>query len=261
VWTDLQRTVPSLGRLDGNAAAYFGYALTELVNNVIDHSAAAHVDVFVEEMPDRIVLEVVDEGVGIFEHLRRELGLSTHLEALQELSKGKTTTDPDRHTGEGLFFTSKAAHFFSIESDRLSYSVDNERGDVAVGSVEPPRVGTRVVVEADPARAIDLTKVFEQYTDNHEFSRTRTIVQLFAIGVRFMSRSEAKRLMHGLDKFREVILDFRGVESLGQGFADEVFRIWVRDHPEVKVLAENMSEPIEFMVHRAGYRPTRRTAR
>jgi hypothetical protein len=60
----------------------------------------------------------------------------------------------------------------------------------------------------------------------------------------------AKRLLANLERFREVILDFRGVEGVGQGFVDEVFRVWARDHPEVKLIPVEMNEAVEFMVRR-----------
>lgn len=88
-------------------------------------------------------------------------------------------------------------------------------------------------------------------TDDYELTRTRTVVKLFAIGTEFVSRSEAKRLVHGLEKFREVVLDFTGVEMVGQGFADEVFRVWAREHPEVRLIPIAMNEPVTFMVERA----------
>jgi hypothetical protein len=78
-----------------------------------------------------------------------------------------------------------------------------------------------------------------------------TVVKLFSYGVRFVSRSEAKRLLDGLERFAHVILDFAGVELVGQGFADEVFRVWAAAHPAVALAAENMSPPVAFMVARA----------
>ena len=93
--------------------------------------------------------------------------------------------------------------------------------------------------------------IFDAYTEDLAFTRTRTVVRLFTLGVRFMSRSEAKRLLHGLDKFEEVVLDFAGVEAVGQGFGDEIFRVWARAHPEVRLLPVNMNENVEFMVRRA----------
>ena len=76
-------------------------------------------------------------------------------------------------------------------------------------------------------------------------------IKLFAFGTSFVSRSEAKRLTQGLDRFRHVILDFQGVTLVGQGFADEIFRVWSRAHPQIELKAENMIPPVAFMVERA----------
>ena len=251
VWEDLVRRVPAIAALDGNARDVFNYALTELVNNAIDHSGSEVVHVEVREEDRLLVIEVVDHGVGAFAHVRRELALGSELEAIQELSKGKTTTMPERHTGEGIFFTSKVADRFEMHSGELAWIVDNVRRDVAVEQRAEPLAGTRVVFAADPGAARDLRAVFEEYTEDYEFSKTRTVVKLFTIGVRFISRSEAKRLVHGLEKFREAVLDFEGVTAVGQGFADEVFRVWAKAHPETRLVPVNMIEPIAFMVRRA----------
>jgi len=40
-----------------------------------------------------------------------------------------------------------------------------------------------------------------------------------------VSRSQAKRLLMGLEKFNTIILDFKGVVSVGQAFVDQVFRV------------------------------------
>lgn len=78
-------------------------------------------------------------------------------------------------------------------------------------------------------------------------------------GVRFVSRSEAKRLMRGLDRYREVVLDSRDVEQVGQGFVDEVFRVWPAQHPGTTVIPVSMVGPVEFMVRRGlpGLPPSR----
>ena len=240
-----------LGTVPTRARTILQYALTELVNNAIDHSGAAEVEIGVSEEGGSIVLVVRDRGIGIFKHIRNHMALASELEALQELSKGKTTTMPDRHTGEGIFFTSKAVDIFEIESGTLRWIVDNRLGDMAVGTPDPPIEGTRVRVEVDPAAARELTDVFDEYTDDFEFSKTRTVIKLFAVGTQFVSRSEAKRLLRGLTSFREVVLDFKGVDVVGQGFADEVFRIWAREHPEVNLVPTEMNDPVAFMVKRA----------
>ncbi len=227
------------------------YILTEIVNNAIDHSQSSVVSVRISKDGATVGLEVKDEGVGIFNHIRKRIGLGSQLEALQELSKGKTTTMPSRHTGEGIFFTSKAADRFEIQSGELRWVIDNRRQDMAVGELDAPVDGTTVRAEVDSQNARDLTKVFAEYTEDFEFNKTRTVVRLFAIGVEFVSRSQAKRLVRGLERFREVVLDFAGVELVGQGFADEVFRVWATDHPEVTLIPTDMNAPIAFMVERA----------
>jgi hypothetical protein len=64
-------------------------------------------------------------------------------------------------------------------------------------------------------------------------------------------RSEARRVLANLEKWQAVVLDFSGVEEIGQGFADEVFRVWARAHPGVKLEPVSMSAPVAFLVKRA----------
>lgn len=251
VFRQMAAEVEAVGRLNGPVAELVAYVVTELVNNAIDHASGRELRICVEAQGSRLAIEIEDDGVGAFAHVQARLGLPSPLAAIQELSKGKTTTAPERHSGEGLFFVSKAVDIFCLESGALAWIVDNRRGDVAIREVEPPRRGTLAWVEIDLARPRSLPALFRTYTEDYAFAKTRIAVRLFEIGVRFVSRSEAKRLLHGLERFREVVLDFRGVEGIGQGFADEVFRVWARAHPETALLPVNTNEAVAFMVERA----------
>jgi len=251
VFDRMAAEVAAVGTLTGDAAAVVRYVVTELVNNAIDHSSGRQVRVSVASTGSLLAIEIEDDGVGAFVHVKEGLGLPSELAALQEISKGRTTTAPEAHTGEGLFFSSKAVDWFRLESGGLAWIVDNRREDMAVEAVEPPRRGTLASLEIDLANPRSLRALFEEYTRDFEFAKTRTVVRLFAIGVRFVSRSEAKRLLHGLERFREVVLDFRGVEGVGQGFADEVFRVWARRHPETSLVPVHMNPAVTFLVERA----------
>ena len=77
------------------------------------------------------------------------------------------------------------------------------------------------------------------------------VVRLFEHGVEFVSRSEAKRLLLGLERFREVVLDFAGVRGVGQAFVDEVLRVWPAAHAEVRMVPVNMNPEVAFMIRRA----------
>jgi len=79
----------------------------------------------------------------------------------------------------------------------------------------------------------------------------RSVVRLSTFGLNLISRSEAKRIVRDLDESREIVLDFKGVDLVGQGFADEVFRVWARAHPETYLVPIEMNGPVEFMVERA----------
>jgi anti-sigma regulatory factor (Ser/Thr protein kinase) len=253
VWSELATELPALRRLAPDARSVFQYAFTEMLNNAIDHSGSKEIEVRFEAIPRGLAFEIVDEGRGAFANLRRTLRLPSELDALGQLSKGKLTTLPAGHTGEGIFFTSKVADMFTLESGTLRWEVDNFRGDVGVGEV-PDRRGTRVRFEAATKVRRKLAEVFAAFTDNLEFAKTRVVIKLFALGVRFVSRSEARRVAIGLDRFREVILDYRGVDEVGQGFVDELYRVWRTAHPGVTLTSVGANRAVTFMLHRAGHR-------
>ncbi len=64
----------------------------------------------------------------------------------------------------------------------------------------------------------------------------------------YVSRSEAKRLLHNLDEFLEIELDMRDVRHVGQGFADEVYRVFASAHPEIVIRTTNASRAIGAML-------------
>ncbi len=249
LYRELEEGLPALRDLPARASRVLHYVFTEMVNNAVDHSRAAHVEVEVRMVDESVHVEISDDGIGAFENVRAGLGLGAPIEAIGEISKGKTTTDPERHSGQGLFFSSKAVQLFELECNGLRWVVDDRRGDNAIGGSEL-RTGTRVRFEIDRDTDVDLRRLFDEYTTDFEFDRSRTMVRLFAYGTSFVSRSEAKRLVHGLERFREVVLDFAGVELVGQGFVDEVFRVWARAHAGTALVPVNMIEPVAFMVRR-----------
>lgn len=237
-----------------NGGRIFQHAFNEMLNNAIDHSDGQTVKIAVWVDANHLALRIQDDGVGAFAHLRRARSLPDESAAVAELTKGKVTTMPERHSGEGIFFTSKAADIFQMTAGLLRWTVDNLRDDQALGQV-PQTIGTSVFVQVAPATARVLREVFEAFTDNHEFTRTRPSVKLFGLGTTFVSRSEARRILQGMDHFNEIEIDFAGVADVGQGFVDEVFRIWPAQHPSSRTVPVNMNEAVAFMVERGLPRP------
>lgn len=256
VWGQVEDSVPEFGRARTDVRSILAYSFTEMLNNAIDHSGGVEARVIVRARPDRFWFEVHDDGVGVFRHVRERLGLEDELEAIQQLSKGRETTAPERHSGEGIFFTSRVVDRFELDANGLRWIVDTERGDQAVGDA-PEHDGTRVRCEIDPTTERTLDGVFSRFIDegSFEFSRTVVPLRLFQQGDRFVSRSEAKRLGSRLERFREAVIDFEGVTQVGQGFVDELFRVWAADHPETRLTPINMSPVVERFVRRTASGP------
>jgi len=248
VWRDLLRE-SALSDLHEPAASVLHYAVSEMVNNVIDHSGSPTLTVRVGMSGGDATVLIEDEGIGALEKIRQGKGFPSHFDALGQLSKGKLTTDPEHHTGEGIFFTSKSVDRFTLDANGIEWTVDNRRGDTAVGVSDVKR-GTVVGLVHGVTSARTLESVFGAYATGLEFDTTRTVVKLFEHGDTFISRSEARRIALGLDRFRTVIVDFSGIERVGQGFVDELFRVWASEHETVNLEPVNMNPPVEFMVRR-----------
>ena len=257
VW---RRIIDDLGlNLESEAGRIMAYAFMEMLNNAIDHSGSETATITLWISPDQWCFEIKDKGIGAYAKLREVLRLGSEFEAVQELSKGKRTTDPLRHTGEGIFFTSKAVDLFRLTSSGVRWTVDNLRHDQALGTI-PATVGTSVQCQIDPHTDRVLADIFKEFTQDHAFVRTRPVVKLFEVGTAFVSRSEARRLLDGLDADFEIVeVDFAGVTDVGQGFVDELLRVWPTTHPGKTVLPINMNPAVEFMVRR-GQRGRQQTA-
>jgi len=259
-WKEMEPAVRPMARATEKQIDTLRYAVTEMINNAIDHSGGKRVDAAVRPSGGSFEIEIADDGVGVFEHLRRSRGLPSLEDAIVQLEKGKLTTDPTRHTGEGLFFTSRTSRSFKLASGPLAWLVDNVANDRAVLLLDKPVRGTRVLLTFTPGEIPELPEIFRRWTDleSGAFNVSRTTVKLAAHGRALISRSEAKRVVADLEKFATVELDFSGVETVGQGFADEVFRVFASAQPQVKLEPTHMSPSVAFMVRRARAGPPSR---
>ena len=96
-------------------------------------------------------------------------------------------------------------------------------------------------------------EIFDEYTsDDFVFNKTKITVHLAKdyLGHDFVSRSLAKRILMNVEKFKIIVLDFENIDNIGQGFADEVFRVFKNKNPDITIVSVNMNEEIEFMINR-----------
>lgn len=256
VLSQIEETFPALKNLPENVRSIFVYAFSEMFNNAIEHSKSARIGMEVSVPKKTLSFIIQDSGIGVFRNVMKQRGLKSELEAIQDILKGKTTTMPKSHSGEGIFFTSKAGDLFILDSFGYQLIVNNEIPDVFVKTVKKIKRGTRVMFSISVASGRHLNEVFKKYTNvtgknDYGFDKTEIRVKLYAIGGVHISRSQARRVLAGLEKFKIIVFDFDKVPTVGQAFADEVFRVFHYKYPHIKLEAENMAEGVRFMVERA----------
>jgi anti-sigma regulatory factor (Ser/Thr protein kinase) len=250
VWREA--VAPLLAGIRDNVRQICQYGFTEIFNNALEHSEGEWVDVDVTLWPDLIQIEIRDNGIGIFNKIQRDLHLGDPLYAILELSKGKLTTDPRRHSGEGIFFASRVFDQFAIFSGRLSFVRVPSGTDYMLEDKDAVE-GTRISMQISLSSERTTQSVFNQYSmDDFGFDRTVVPVFLAQYGQEnLISRSQARRLLARFDRFKEVILDFARVDFIGQAFADEIFRVYAREHPQVALRWTNASQQVAGMIARA----------
>jgi len=248
---------PALQNVPKSTLDICNYAFCEMLNNAIDHSEGTSVNVDLYVNAFRVSFQICDDGVGIFSKISSAMNLAEKRFAVLELAKGKFTTAPESHTGEGIFFSAKATDVFIIHSDDITFSTsvfdqsEHERFYLKEGLTYG---GTTISFDVFCRQKRPLAELFDLYTnapDDYGFSKTIVPVKLLEHGddnPSFVSRSQAKRLLARFEKFEHIELDFTGIAEIGQGFADEIFRVFGVQHPDVTIVPVNCSLRVKQMI-------------
>lgn len=245
---------PAISPLPDNVMNIWSYAFTEMFNNAIDHSGGSFITVQVKKTAVSTEIYIHDDGIGIFRKIQGELDLADERLAIFELSKGKLTTDPVNHTGQGIFFTSRMMENFSILSGGLFFDHNRHNRHDWLLERSKPGPGTSVWMTLNNHTSRTTRKVFDEYSSGDDYAFNKTVVPLSLAKFgpdELVSRSQAKRVLARVNLFSTVIFDFKGVESIGQAFADQIFRVYANEHPNIQLVPINMSKAAKDMVERA----------
>ena len=225
------------------------YGFLEMFNNAIEHSGAQKIRVEIRENKVLTCLTVSDNGIGIFNKIKTKFNLIDEKDAVLELAKGKRSTDTTRHSGQGIFFTSKIFDNFVIKSNGITFDTGRGENGHLAGK---HKFSTLVCMcLANNSNKI-LENVFDEFSTEIPGDFDKTIVPVhLANSSDLVSRSQARRVLGGLELFREVILDFNGVEYIGQAFADEIFRVFAAMNTGTVIIAQNANAGIQSMINRA----------
>lgn len=252
VWR--QDVKPMLGEAPKNVLDIWHYGFTEMFNNAIDHSGGTQITVALERTGANTQVTIYDDGVGIFKKIQTALGLLDERHAVLELAKGKLTTDPARHSGEGIFFASRMFDRFSIRSGSIGFSHRFAKPEDFIVEMQPAVPGTAIVMDLASDTAREAKSVFDQYASGEDYGFNKTVVPVSLAQYgddKLVSRSQAKRLLARIDRFETVILDFLNVESVGQAFADEIFRVFANAHPSIELIEIHANKAVRAMIARA----------
>jgi biotin operon repressor len=253
VWTN--DILPVIGDQPENVLDMWRFCFTEMFNNAIDHSGGTEINVHILRTAIDTEMSISDDGIGIFKKIQTALGLLDERHAILELSKGKLTTDPQKHTGEGIFFTSRMTDSFDILSGGvyLGHTFGNEEDWIM--EREKFGNGTTVFLKISNHTCRTLTKIYDQYapgSDDYGFNKTVVPVRLAQYGNdKLVSRSQAKRLLARVELFKVVIFDFTDVNTIGQAFADEIFRVFANEHPGIELVPIRANSAVTRMIERA----------
>lgn len=237
-----------------NVSDIWYYAFTGMMNNAMDHSGAETIRIKLVMTGLHTTVVIWDNGIGIFKNIKDHFHYDSLDDAVEDLFKGKVTTDPEHHSGEGIFFTSRMMDLFAVISNGKMFAHDKYQ-KLLHDLQEPLRIsstdalpGTYVFMRLSNFSKKNETEIFDSYADpDGGFTRTQVPLKEF-FDTWPVSRSQAKRLCRGFERFSEVELDFSGVEKIGQGFAHELFVVWQNAHPSVKLIAAGENETVKRMI-------------
>ncbi len=246
--------LPAIGKVPDNVRGIWQYGFTEMFNNALDHSEGAAIRVRLKKTAATTEIIILDNGIGIFKKIQKALGLLDERHAILELSKGKLTTDPANHSGEGIFFSSRMFDEFDILSGGVFYSHAFGEDQDWILEREKEDEGTMVWMKLHNHTARTQQKIFDQYASGEDYGFNKTVVpvRLARYGnENLVSRSQAKRLLGRVELFKVVLFDFTGVSEIGQAFADEIFRVFARKHPEIELTPIHANSAVKRMIERA----------
>jgi hypothetical protein len=226
------------------------YGFLEICNNAIEHSQGEKIRVVIDENRVFTAMAISDDGIGIFKNIKTKFKLPDEKDALLELAKGKRTTDKTQHSGQGIFFASKVFDDFMIISGEIIFGSNPGKSNQA--KMNKPKSSTLVYMRLANNSNRQLKTVFDEFSTEipGDFDKTVVPVRL-ANSDDLMSRSQARRILSGLELFKEVILDFKDIVYIGQAFADEIFRVFSNMNPNTSIKAQNANTEVKNMINRA----------
>jgi anti-sigma regulatory factor (Ser/Thr protein kinase) len=241
--------------LPATVRAMVQHAFTELLNNAIDHSEGSSVVLSLRQTSSHVQLLISDDGRGLFDQVRERLGMDDPAQVMLELCKGRLSSQPERHTGRGLFFTARLADIFDLHANQVAFQQrawapqDWTRGR----AVKPSGSSIYLAIALDTPRTLDqVLRSASLDSAGYGIEQIHLPLRLLTSEqVGLASRAQARKVAHRLTQFKRAELDFSGVDEIGQGFADELFRVFARQQDGVQLVVRHAGRKVQQMIEMA----------
>lgn len=234
------------------------FGFTEMMRNAFEHSGAERVTGLIRSVDGLVTICIMDDGVGIFEGVAKKQHLPDKRMVALELAKGRLSSQQGNCSGENLFLTSRLFDLFALRANAFRYachtvSTDGHLSEKSTFSADSYQKGTTAVMMLPMGSKRTFSEVRGRYAGDDSraaFFRTSVPVKLVRLDYTeaLLSREQAARLLERLACFSEVTLDFSDVTEIGLDFADEIFRIFARVHPEVHLKTVNASPAVQKII-------------
>lgn len=244
---------PALRGRPESVRALCRFVFSETVANVLTHASATTLGLAIDGDGESLEMRVRDDGVGVFAKLRDALGLESEEKAARRLAWGRATTEPETRTGDGIALAARMFDVFRVESGGIGARFSARRGDWRFEPRLESARGTRIVTRiraGSPRSAPQVLRSFTSGPGRFDFrERVFSVRRYEFLWGPLVTRYQARRLLNRAGRFQTAVLDFEGVGEIGVTFADEVFRVFAWNRPDVRIVPVRARDAVARMIH------------
>lgn len=252
IWKDYLEANLRIFRLNVADICQFGFL--QVVSNALIHAQAKSITIGYWFSGNQISLTIEDDGIGLFKKIAQSAGLRNERESILRLAKGRFSSWPDQHNGEGLFFCAKMFDECTISSNGISFHQFGTKDWYVDFLNTDSKKGTSVCLSLNIGTTRTLAETLEQYISMETGKVTRTHIHVKTAELTesaYVSRAQAQEILFDLEGFKHIVLDFKNVRTVGQSFVDEIFRVYQTKHPDTEIEFINENENVRFMIERS----------
>jgi hypothetical protein len=235
----------------------WNFCFETIFKNCVYHSDGTNIRVQIIRQKTQTTAIISDDGKGLFRNIKETMGLDDEQHAALELSQRRLTTNPHNNFGQNIFYSSKMTDHFTIISGKIIFThQDGIAWDWALDTSDENIGGTIISMTIGNATLRTKTNVFDEFPvmkrGDHLLSKTCIPIKLIQYSTEaFFSRSLARKILSRIDRFSIAVLDFLGVEKIGPAFADQIFRVFASEHPEIQLRHCNTNKQVEEVIQAA----------